>query len=73
MAVVPGLDPSGIDLLSVCGLIFVLHTFRHSFEVSTAHPWFISSQKMLCLDPSRRITARTALGHEYFKDLGLVP
>ncbi|KAH6558929.1 hypothetical protein KP509_1Z037600 [Ceratopteris richardii] len=29
--------------------------------------------KMLCLDPSQRITARSALGHEYFKDLGLVP
>ncbi|XP_047081712.1 cyclin-dependent kinase A-2-like [Lolium rigidum] len=25
--------------------------------------------KMLCLDPSRRINARTALEHEYFKDL----
>lgn len=31
------------------------------------------SQKMLCLDPSRRIPARNALGHEYFKDLGMVP
>ncbi|CAA6663366.1 unnamed protein product [Spirodela intermedia] len=44
-AVVPTLDPAGIDLLS----------------------------KMLCLEPSMRITARNALEHEYFKDIGLVP
>ncbi|RWR95441.1 cell division control protein 2 [Cinnamomum micranthum f. kanehirae] len=44
-AVVPDLEPAGIDLLS----------------------------KMLCLEPSRRITARSALEHEYFKDLEFVP
>ena len=26
-------------------------------------------QKLLCLDPSKRITAREALEHEYFRDL----
>jgi len=45
VSVVPGLEPSGIDLLG----------------------------KMLTLEPSRRITARTALEHEYFKDVGLIP
>ncbi|RZS08268.1 hypothetical protein BHM03_00039207 [Ensete ventricosum] len=30
-------------------------------------------QKMLYLEPGRRITARKALEHEYFKDLGMVP
>ncbi|KAL6501994.1 Cell division control protein 2 A [Orobanche gracilis] len=29
--------------------------------------------KMLCLDPSKRITARGALQHDYFKDIGFVP
>ncbi|KAL3650785.1 Cell division control protein 2 A [Castilleja foliolosa] len=29
--------------------------------------------KMICLDPSKRITARSALEHEYFKDIGYVP
>nr|XP_018680692.1 PREDICTED: cell division control protein 2 homolog isoform X1 [Musa acuminata subsp. malaccensis] len=29
--------------------------------------------KMLCLEPGRRITARKALEHEYFKDLEMVP
>ncbi|KAG6777690.1 hypothetical protein POTOM_017519 [Populus tomentosa] len=29
--------------------------------------------KMLFLDPTKRITARSALEHEYFKDIGFVP
>lgn len=38
--------------------------------------WFIILfvfQKMICLDPSKRITARTALGHEYFRDVAVAP
>ncbi|PRQ56189.1 putative protein-serine/threonine kinase CMGC-CDK-Pl family [Rosa chinensis] len=30
-------------------------------------------KKMLCLDPSKRIMARGALEHEYFKDIPFVP
>jgi hypothetical protein len=30
-------------------------------------------QKTLILEPSQRITARNALDHEYFKDIGLIP
>ncbi|KAI3409583.1 Protein kinase domain-containing protein [Psidium guajava] len=29
--------------------------------------------KMLCMDPRRRITAKVALEHEYFKDVGIIP
>ncbi|CAA3025002.1 cell division control protein 2 homolog isoform X1 [Olea europaea var. sylvestris] len=29
--------------------------------------------KMLCLDPIKRITAKSALEHEYFKDIELIP
>jgi serine/threonine protein kinase len=29
----------------------------------------IMLQKMLCLDPERRITAAAALRHEYFRDI----
>ncbi|CAL1377339.1 unnamed protein product [Linum trigynum] len=30
-------------------------------------------RKLLCLDPVKRITARTAIEHEYFKEIGYVP
>lgn len=30
-------------------------------------------QSMLCLDPTKRITARSAVEHEYFKDIKFVP
>ncbi|THU71738.1 hypothetical protein C4D60_Mb04t04650 [Musa balbisiana] len=52
-ALVPNLEPAGVDLLSLD---------------SIANTQIIA-QKMLCLEPGRRITARKALEHEYFKDL----
>ncbi|KAK6129673.1 hypothetical protein DH2020_036539 [Rehmannia glutinosa] len=56
-SMVPNLDAAGLDLLSVTNYCFTL----------------LLLQKMLRLDPSKRITARTALEHGYFKDIGFVP
>ncbi|CAL9005646.1 unnamed protein product [Prunus brigantina] len=61
-----------------------LPDFKSSFpkwlakDLATAVPNLESAgvdllSKMLCLDPSKRITARTALEHEYFKDIAFVP
>ncbi|PWZ30987.1 Cell division control protein 2 [Zea mays] len=50
-AVVPNLEPAGLDLLSPI-YVFIAH-----------------GQKMLRYEPSKRITARQALEHDYFKDL----
>ncbi|AQK69717.1 Cyclin-dependent kinase B1-1 [Zea mays] len=50
-AVVPNLEPTGLDLLSPI-YVFIAH-----------------GQKMLRYEPSKRITARQALEHDYFKDL----
>lgn len=30
-------------------------------------------QKMLLMDPTKRINARAALEHDYFKDIGVMP
>ncbi|CAL9160388.1 unnamed protein product [Musa hybrid cultivar] len=56
-ALVPNLEPAGVDLLSL-------------YSIANMQ---IITQKMLCLEPGRRITARKALEHEYFKDLEMVP
>lgn len=34
---------------------------------------YLLLQSMLCLDPTKRITARSAVEHEYFKDIKFVP
>ncbi|KAK6140754.1 hypothetical protein DH2020_025500 [Rehmannia glutinosa] len=51
-----------------------VRTFTHE-ELATLVPTLDSAGldllgKMLVLDPSKRITARSALEHEYFKDIG---
>ncbi|GBG79694.1 hypothetical protein CBR_g29959 [Chara braunii] len=41
-------------------------------DFKTAFPKW-PKKKMLCLEPSKRVTARAALEHEYFKDLDPLP
>lgn len=73
-AVVPNLEPSGVDLLSVSFSTLILSCIHLClFFVLVMTSTYLFSQKMICYEPSRRITARNALMHEYFKDLGAVP
>ncbi|KVH97231.1 Protein kinase, catalytic domain-containing protein [Cynara cardunculus var. scolymus] len=78
--VVPNLDKAGLDLLRVMPLLPLIMPFKEppkmlaaNLGISCASKLASWIRKMLCLDPSRRITARTALEHEYFKDIGFVP
>ncbi|KAL0407741.1 UNVERIFIED_CONTAM: Cell division control protein 2A [Sesamum radiatum] len=71
--VVPNLDAAGLDLLCWMTLetsVFLLKKPRERTAVQMTDLQFLLLQKMLCLDPSKRITARSALEHEYFKDIG---
>ncbi|KAL0327527.1 UNVERIFIED_CONTAM: Cell division control protein 2A [Sesamum angustifolium] len=77
--VVPNLDAAGLDLLcdwlwmTFETSIFLLKKPRERTAVRMTDLLVLLLQKMLCLDPSKRITARSALEHEYFKDIGFVP
>ncbi|KAF2620521.1 hypothetical protein F2Q68_00041158 [Brassica cretica] len=62
---VPNLDPNGIDLLS-------WSTLPPGAENQTGLKPEQTS-KMLLMDPTKRINARAALEHDYFKDIGVMP
>jgi hypothetical protein len=72
--IVPNLDPAGLDLLSVSRMWFLLMIITVASNNFTAFnsPISVFWQKMLRYEPSKRITARQALEHEYFKDLAMV-
>ncbi|PHU09249.1 Cell division control protein 2 -like protein [Capsicum chinense] len=74
--IVPNVDGAGLDLLG-SSLPPSLHVLRPELALHSGYSIIVllnlkplASRKMLCLDPSKRITARNALGHEYFKDIG---
>jgi len=59
-------------------MVFLIFGFLWRFIVCTIvncilDKMSIAFQSMLCLDPSKRITARIAVEHEYFKDIKFVP
>ena len=68
--VVPNLEPVGLDLLSVSQEDTHLRPWT-SCNVTVLYP-LVSLQKMLRFEPNKRITARQALEHEYFKDMEMV-
>ncbi|KAK2654356.1 hypothetical protein Ddye_014212 [Dipteronia dyeriana] len=66
---VPNLDPAGVDLLSV-SLYKTIICIWVGISISNTDEvvyWIFVYQKMLCMDPKKRITAKSALEHEYFK------
>ncbi|ONK56549.1 uncharacterized protein A4U43_C10F9950 [Asparagus officinalis] len=82
--VVPNLEPAGLDLLSLKeSLINDLYVARKCFSMNQLKESLLgmllstnTSRKMLQYEPAKRIIARHALEHEYFKelkDLGMVP
>lgn len=64
----PTFFPFAFDCTSI-GLVVIAAKVTQTL---TKAGWFFW-QKMLTLEPSRRVTARGALEHEYFKDVMHIP
>lgn len=68
----PNLEPVGLDLLSVSQTIHPSTVVDMALRNVTVLYPLVSLQKMLRFEPNKRITARQALEHEYFKDMEMV-